>query len=193
MCLQNQKMQNFFPVPNEIFSLGLTDGEILVYTFLMRCEDRKTFKCHPSYATICEAIGRSKNSVKKYVQGLEKKGLIFTEPTKVNSFSAFASKAIESYITKLVIDKNGDLLSDEIRKAIKNELGPINTRVSKGLYRYAVELDTIVQILAEVYGFNPKFVEGYRKKAEGHIYKLKGKIDYAALMDPKFAEDEEDE
>ncbi len=33
----------------------------------------------------------------------------------------------------------------------------------------------------------------YRKKAEGHVYKLKGKIDYAALMDPKFAEDEEDE
>ena len=85
MYLQNQKMQNFFPVPNEIFSLGLTDGEILVYTFLMRCEDRKTFQCHPSYATICDAIGRSKNSVKKYVQGLEKKGLIFTEPTKVNT------------------------------------------------------------------------------------------------------------
>ena len=85
MYLQNQKMQNFFPVPNEIFSLGLTDGEILVYTFLMRCEDRKTYKCHPSYTTICEAIGRSKNSVKKYVHGLEKKGLIFTEPTKVNT------------------------------------------------------------------------------------------------------------
>ena len=85
MHLQNQKMQNFFPVPNEIFSLGLTDGEILVYTFLMRCEDRKTFKCHPSYATICEAIGRSKNSVKKYVHSLEKKGLIFTEQTKVNT------------------------------------------------------------------------------------------------------------
>ena len=118
--------------------------------------------------------------------------IIFGE-AKVNSFSAFASKAIESYITKLVINKNGDLLSDEIRKAIKNELGPINTRVSKGLYRYAVELDTILQILAEVYEFNPKFIEGCRKKADGHVYKLKGKIDYAALMDPKFAEDEEDE
>ena len=85
MYLQNQKMQNFFPVPNEIFSLGLTDGEILVYTFLMRCEDRETFKCHPSYETIGKAIGRSRNSVKKYVQGLESKGLIFTEPTKVNT------------------------------------------------------------------------------------------------------------
>ena len=85
MYLQNQKMQNFFPMPNEIFNIGLTDGEILVYTFLMRCEDRETFKCHPSYETIGKAIGRSRNSVKKYVQCLESKGLIFTEPTKVNT------------------------------------------------------------------------------------------------------------
>lgn len=82
---QKSKLQNYFPVPNEIFNLGLTDGEILVYTYLMRCEDRKTYKCHPSYATICDAIGRSKNSVKKYVRGLESKGLIYTEPTKVNT------------------------------------------------------------------------------------------------------------
>ena len=85
MYLQKQKMLNFFPMPNEIFNIGLTDGEILVYTFLMRCEDRETFKCHPSYETIGKAIGRSRNSVKKYVQGLESKGLIFTEPTKVNT------------------------------------------------------------------------------------------------------------
>ena len=124
---------------------------------------------------------------------LVKRAEILFGEAEVNSFSAFASKAIESYITKLVIDKNGDLLSDEIKKAIKNELGPIGTRVSKGLYRYAVELDTILQILAEVYEFNPKFIEGYRKKAEGHVYKLKGKIDYSVLMGPRFAEDEEDE
>ena len=139
---------------------------------------------------------KTNESVRKTVyleEKLVKRAEILFGEAEVESFSAFVTKAIEAYITKLVIDKNGDLLSEEIRKAIKNELGPINTRVSKGLYRYAVELDTIVQILAEVYGFNPKFVEGYRKKAEGHVYKLKGKIDYAALMDPKFAEDEEDE
>ena len=124
---------------------------------------------------------------------LVKRAEILFGEAKVNSFSAFASKAIEAYITKLVIDKNGDLLSEEIRKAIKNELGPINTRVSKGLYRYAVELDTILQILAEVYEFNPKFIEGCRKKADSHVNKLKGKIDYSALMDPRFSEDEDDD
>ncbi len=118
--------------------------------------------------------------------------ILFGE-AEVNSFSAFASKAIENYITKLVIDKNGDLLSGEIKKAIKNELSPIGTRVSKGLYRYAVEFDTLIQIIGELYEFNPKSLEGYRTKAEGHVYKLKGKIDYSALLGNQFAEEEENE
>jgi DNA-binding transcriptional regulator YhcF (GntR family) len=51
----------------------------------MYCEDRKTFQCHPSYATIGEATGMSKNTVKKYVESLERKGFIYTEPTKVKT------------------------------------------------------------------------------------------------------------
>jgi len=83
MHFQNQKMQKFFPLPNEIFSLGLSAGEIAVYAYLMYCEDRKTFQCHPSYTTIGRAVGLSKNTVKKYVDGLVEKQLITTEPTEV--------------------------------------------------------------------------------------------------------------
>ena len=75
----------FFPVPNVIFNLGLEGGEILVYLYLMYCEDRKTFQCHPSYATIGSAVGMSNNTVKKYVDSLERKGFIFTEPTMVKT------------------------------------------------------------------------------------------------------------
>ena len=75
--------KSFFPLPNAIFRIGLTSGEILVYTYLMYCEDRKTYQCHPSYSTIGEAVGMSKNTVKKHVDGLRKKGLITTEYTTV--------------------------------------------------------------------------------------------------------------
>ncbi len=81
--LKRDAVKNYFLLPNEIFSLGLTGGEILVYAFLMKCEDRKTFECHPSFKTIGEAIGASRNSVKKYVDGLVAKQLITTEPTTV--------------------------------------------------------------------------------------------------------------
>ena len=70
-------------MPNEIFQLGLTPGELAVYAFLMRCENRKTYQCYPSYRTIGEAVGMSRNTVKKHVDSLVEKQLIFTEPTIV--------------------------------------------------------------------------------------------------------------
>ena len=81
--MQKLKQQNYFPIPNAVFDLDLTDGEILVYAFLLRCEDRRTYQCHPSYTTIGRAIGKSVNSVRKYVQGLTQKGLITTEHTQI--------------------------------------------------------------------------------------------------------------
>ena len=64
-------IKNYFPLPNEIFGLGLTTGEIAIYAFLMYCEDRKTYQCYPSYKTIGKAVGMSKNTVMKHVLGLE--------------------------------------------------------------------------------------------------------------------------
>ena len=76
-------VRDYFPLPNEIFSLGLSGGEILVYAYLMYREDRKTFQCHPSYKTIGNAVSMSKNTVKKYVDSLIKKRLITTVSTSV--------------------------------------------------------------------------------------------------------------
>ena len=76
-------IKNYFPLPNEVFALDLTPGELAVYSYLMRCEDRVTHQCHPSYATIGRAVNLSKNTVRKYVQGLCEKHLITTEPTTV--------------------------------------------------------------------------------------------------------------
>ena len=76
-------IRDYFPLPNELFSLGLSTGEIAVYAYLMYCEDRKTFQCHPSYKTIGNAVGMSKNTVKKYLDSLIEKQLITAEPTSV--------------------------------------------------------------------------------------------------------------
>ena len=83
MNLQNNKPKNFTPLPNEIFSLHLTTGELAVYALLLRLENRETHECWPSYETIGKSIGKSKSSVKRYVAGLVEKGLITAEPTSV--------------------------------------------------------------------------------------------------------------
>ena len=77
--------KNYFVVPNEIFSIGLDYREISLYTYLLRCENRETYQCYPSYKTIGKAIGMCENTVAKYVRQLEEKGLIYTEPTLVRS------------------------------------------------------------------------------------------------------------
>ena len=78
-------VKNYFPLPKEVFSLGLRSGEILVYAYLLYCEDRKTYQCWPSYRTIGKAVGMSPNTVRKYVAGLEEKRLITTERTTVTT------------------------------------------------------------------------------------------------------------
>ena len=81
--MKNTPASNFFPMPNEIFSLGLSAGEIAVYAYLMFCEDRETYTCHPSYKTIGKALHISSNTVKKYIRQLESKSLITTKQTRI--------------------------------------------------------------------------------------------------------------
>lgn len=79
MRIQN----NYFTMPNEVFQLGLSAGELAVYSYLRRCEDRRTHQCWPSYRNIGSAVGMSENTVRKYVLALEERGLIVIEPTDV--------------------------------------------------------------------------------------------------------------
>lgn len=76
---------NFFSLPNEIFLLGLSPGELAVYCYLRRCENQKTHQCWPSYKTIGDAVGMCENTVSKYIQKLIERGLIAVEPTKVTT------------------------------------------------------------------------------------------------------------
>ena len=78
-----ESYRKYFPLPNEIFSLNLCPGEIAVYSYLLYCEDRKTYQCYPSYKTIGQAVGMSTNTVQKYIFELADKGFIIIEPTSV--------------------------------------------------------------------------------------------------------------
>lgn len=80
---KREPIKNFFPVPNEVFLLGLSPGELAVYSYLLFCEDRSAYQCWPSFKTIGKATGMSTNTVHKYVRMLEDRGLIATEPTSI--------------------------------------------------------------------------------------------------------------
>lgn len=86
---------NYFSLPNEVFLLGLNAGEFTVYSYLRRCEDRRTHQCWPSIKTIGQAVKMSENTVRRYIRQLEERGLITTESTEV--------------VTKNGMKRNGNL------------------------------------------------------------------------------------
>ena len=78
-------VKDYFPLPKEIFSLGLSAAEITIYAYLLFCEDRQTFQCWPSYRKIGEAVRLSPNTIRKHIRSLEEHELLITEPTMVTT------------------------------------------------------------------------------------------------------------
>lgn len=113
-------IKNYFPMPNEIFNFGLRAGEIALYAFLLKCEDRKTFKCWPSYKTICKALNISKNTVRNYVDKLCEKQLIEVEYTYVYT-------------------KNGEKRNGNLMYTIRPIQEAINYDFEKQLEKNAIE------------------------------------------------------
>ena len=75
--------EKFFSLPDEVFHLDLGCAAIAIYAFLLYRENRKTYRCTPSYKNIGQAIGASNNTVRKHVLELEEAGLISTDRTVV--------------------------------------------------------------------------------------------------------------
>ena len=84
---KHSPLGHYFLLPNAVFTLGLSPGELSVYAYLIFCEDRKTHQCWPSIGRISQSTGMSANTVAKYIRQLEEKRLIDTEPTKVRTKS----------------------------------------------------------------------------------------------------------
>ncbi len=111
---------------------------------------------------------------------------------EVDSFSAFVKKAIEAYISKLIFSKNSDILSKEIRKAIREEIYPTNLRLSKGLYKYAIELDLLAQMVAYRTDYEYGEIDWMRNEARKHVAQNRGMVDVDAIIN-RINEEENDD
>lgn len=72
-----------FPLPDDVFQLGLKAGNLLIYTYLQYQKGARSRQCYPSHATIGKAVGVSRKTVQKHISALVDKGLIQAENTTV--------------------------------------------------------------------------------------------------------------
>lgn len=112
----NNSASHYFTLPNEIFCIGLSSGEIAEYSYLLRCENRKTYQCYPSYRTIEQALKMSQNTVRKYVQILEDKRLISTERTEVITKDGRRHNGTLLYTIRLIAEAIDYFHSEQLRR-----------------------------------------------------------------------------
>ena len=89
-----------FPLPNEVFQLGLKAGDLLVYIYLQYRKGARSGQCWPSYATIGRAVGMSRKTVQKHIGALVDKGLIQTEETTIRRKNGFVYNGSLLYTLK---------------------------------------------------------------------------------------------
>ena len=138
----------------------------------------------------------TKEGIRKTIyidETLVKRAEMFEELAGVNSFSAFVSKALEQYISQIVLDQHAEVLTKEMREAIAHALNPINIRLSKSLYRYAVQLDMLSQFVGYQNNFNWREIEAVRKEAQENTAKMRGQIDVGKIIGEMSTENGEDE
>lgn len=132
-------------------------------------------------------MNETNNAVRKTVyldEELTKRCEILFGEADVSSFSQFVTKALETYIDRLISENHSPFITDELSKAIQDEVRPIASRLSKGLYRYAVILDMLCQIIAyQDTEWSEYELEYVRRQANARVAKMRGCIDLKKLLD----------
>ncbi len=107
------------------------------------------------------------------------------------SRSEFIAAAIQNYVSDLELGRHKNIIAKELAGEIVKGSEASVTKISKGLFRYAVELEMIIMILSELANVPPKIMEEYRKEAIRNVRRMRGKInidDLIARNNREFAE-----
>ena len=111
-----EKYANRFSLPNEVMILKLSSKALAIYTYLLYCCDRKTYKCYPSYATIGENLQMSRGTVMKYVRELEDRLLISTEPTTITTKTGEVGNGNLMYTIEPTYKAMDNFYQEQLRK-----------------------------------------------------------------------------
>ena len=98
------------------------------------------------------------------------------------SRNEFYSAMIKEMNTEEIIEKQGDFLGEKFAKAMESYEEKVSKTLSKGLFRYAVQLEMIAKILADQYGYSEDETENIRREACRNVRRLRGKIPLEKIL-----------
>ena len=99
-----------------------------------------------------------------------------------SSRSEFIAAAIQKYVSDLELGKQKNIIARELAGEIVKGSEAGVTKISKGLFRYAVEVEMIIMILSELANIPSEVMDEYRKEAIRNVRRTRGKINLDDLI-----------
>lgn len=94
----------------------------------------------------------------------------------LHSRNEFFEKAAENLIADEAIKSGGDVMSEKLAKAIEAATENNAKAISKGLFRYAVQLEMMMRYIAQMHEFTDDELDEMRREAINNVRRTRGKI-----------------
>lgn len=92
------------------------------------------------------------------------------------SRNEFYTKAIENFIADKMLEDNNNSLSEKLAQAIADATKNNAVAISKGLFRYAVQLEMVLRILVDMADYKLSDVRLMREEAIENVRRTRGKV-----------------
>ena len=99
------------------------------------------------------------------------------------SRNEFFAEAVEYYIADYLLYSNEPAISDKLGKAIAKYSEDNAKAISKGLFRYSVQLEMMCRVLAIDRMINKDVLEGMRHEAINNVRRTRGKVRFEEILD----------
>ena len=98
------------------------------------------------------------------------------------SRNEFYAAALESFIAEDLLQENKTAVSEKLAHAVKDFSDESAKAISKGLFRYAVELEMVMRMLARIHQVDDGELDGMRREAINNVRRTRGKIRLEEIM-----------
>lgn len=105
------------------------------------------------------------------------------------SRNEFYTKAVENFIADELLKDNKSIVGEKLAMAVA-ELSEDNARaISKGLFRYAVQLEMVMRMMAEQFEYDKDSIENMRREAINNVRRTRGKVHLEDILSGHYNED----
>ncbi len=101
---------------------------------------------------------------------------VFIKKQGYHSRNEFFEKAAKNLIADSALKSSDDILSDKLAKAIENVSAENAKAISNGLFRYSVQLEMMMRVIAKTNHFTDDDLEDMRREAVNNVRRTRGKI-----------------